>query len=104
MAHKALMALLRGMPAATSAAARMAAPLVQARAREDLTTPRGNVPWFKGPMRGSSDIPFTVRAVGTDLRFRGVDWAMRRARDRGYLVGWVTIIRASVRAAMKGKR
>jgi len=104
MAHRALMARLRGMIAATPAAAKAAAPLVQAQARRDLTTARGNVPWFKGPARGSSDIPFTVKAVGTNLEFRGVGWAMKRAYDRNYVGGWTRIVKEAARAAMKGRR
>ncbi len=99
-----LRARLRGMIAATPAAARHAAPLVQAQARRDLTTALGNVPWFKGPLKGSTDIPFTVKAVGTNLEMRGVGWAMKRAYDRNYVAGWSAIVRQAARDAMKGKR
>jgi hypothetical protein len=92
------------MIAATPAAARIAAPRVQAQARRDLTTARGNVPWFKGPARGSTDIPFTATAIGPSLRYRGVKWAMDRAYARNYVAGWTRIVREAAREAMKGKR
>lgn len=104
MAHRALMARLRGMIAATPTVARTAAPLIQAQARRDLTTTRGNVPWFKGPLKGSTDIPFTVKAVGTNLEMRGVGWAMKRAYDRNYVAGWTAILKKTARDVLKAKR
>lgn len=104
MAHRALMARLNGLIAATPAIARASAPLIEAQGRRDLTTARGNVPWFKGPARGSTDIPFTVKAVGTNLEMRGVGWAMKRAYARNYVAGWTAILKKTARAVAKGKR
>ena len=100
----ALKARLRDMIAATPAAAKLAAPRIQAQARRDLTTARGNVPWFRGPIPGSSNIPITVKAIGAAVQFRAVKWAMDRAYARNYVAGWSTIVRQAAREAMKGKR
>jgi hypothetical protein len=104
MAHRALMVRLETLASALPTVAREAAPLIEAQGRHDLTTARGNIPWFKGPMKGSSDIPFTAKAAGAGVRIRGVDWAIKRAFDRDYVTGWMAIVKKVARAAMKGKR
>ncbi len=99
----ALKARLRDLVTVTPRAARLAAPRVQAQARADLTTARGNVPWFKGSILGSSDIPIVSVAIGSSVQTRAVGWAMRRAYDRNYVARWTAIVRAAGREAARGK-
>jgi hypothetical protein len=94
----------RDMITADDRAAKIAAPRVQAQGILDMRTQRGNDPLFKGPMKGSTDIPFTVTAVGASLRFRGVKWALDKVYASGKIAGWSAIVRQARREAMKGKR
>jgi len=104
MGIRAMSARIRDMITATPRAAVLAAPLVQAQGLLDMRTKRGNDPLFAGPMRGSSDIPFTVKAVGSSLKFRGVKWALERVYASGKIAGWSAIVRKAHRDALKGKR
>ena len=100
----AVQARLRSMITAGPRAAQIAASRVEAQGRRDITTRRGNIPWFKGPIKGSSNIPFTVKAVGANLDIRGVKWAVERASRLNFVAGWTRIVKQAAREALKGKR
>jgi hypothetical protein len=104
MGIRAMATRCRDMITATPRAAKIAAPLVQAQGVLDMRTRRGNDPSFVGPMRGALDIPFTVKAVGSSLQFRGVKWALEKVYATGKIAGWSVIVRKAHRDALKGKR
>ncbi len=74
------------------------APKAQAMLRESSRTARGNVPWFAGPLKGSTDIPTTVTAEGADLKVKMVDWAWEREQDKGAAEKLAALVRAEIRA------
>ena len=104
MGIRAMAARCRDMITATPRAAQASAPLVHAQGVLDMRTRRGNDPLFAGPLRGSTDIPFTVKAVGSSLQFRGVKWALEKVYATGKIAGWSAIVKAEHRKALKGKR
>ncbi len=104
MGIRAMAARCRDMITADDRAAKIAAPRVQAQGVLDMKTKRGNDPLFRGPLKGSTDIPFTVRAVGASLQFRGVKWALDKIYASGKIAGWSAIVRQARREALRGKR
>jgi hypothetical protein len=80
------------------------APKAQAMIRESSRTKAGNVPWFKGPLRGSSDIPTTVTAQGDELKINMVDWALEKENAKGLPDKMAALVREEARAAMKGAK
>ncbi len=104
MGIRAMAARIRDMITADERAAKIAAPRVQAQGTLDMRTKRGNDPLFRGPLKGSTDIPFTVTAIGSSLRFRGVKWAIDKVYSSGKIAGWSAIVRQARREALKGKR
>ncbi len=79
------------------------APKAQAMLRESSRTARGNVPWFKGPLVGSSDIPTTVTAEGDELKTVMVDWALEKENAKGLREKMVALVRAEARAVTGSK-
>ena len=71
--------------------------------RESSRTKRGNVPWYKGPMRGSSNIPTTVTAVGDDLKIVMVDWALEKENAKGLPDKIAVIAREEAIAVLRGR-
>lgn len=71
--------------------------------RESSRTRRGNVPWYKGPMRGSSDIPTTVEAVGDELKINMVDWALAKENEKGLADKLAVIAREEAIAVLRGR-
>lgn len=71
--------------------------------RESSRTKRGNVPWFKGPMRGSSDIPTTVTASGDEMKINMVDWALDREYEKGLSDKLAAIAREEAVAVLRGR-
>jgi hypothetical protein len=79
------------------------APKAQAMIRESSRTARGNVPWFKGPLRGSFDLPTTVTANGDELKIVMVDWALARENEKDLSGRLAALVRAEAVAALRGK-
>lgn len=79
------------------------APKAQAMIRASSRTRRGNVPWFKGPLRGSTDIPTTVTAQGDELKINMVDWALEKENAKGLPDKMTALVQAEARAVMGGK-
>lgn len=79
------------------------APRAQAMIRESSRTARGNVPWFKGPLEGSSDIPTTVIAQGDELKINMVDWALEKENAKGLPDKMRALVQAEAKAYMEGK-
>ncbi len=101
----ALKAKLRKLTAAREAVqtiTQRVAPRAQAMIRESSRTPRGNVPWFKGPLRGSTDIPTTVTAQGDELKIVMVDWALEKENAKGLPEKMANLVREEASAQLKG--
>lgn len=79
------------------------APKAQAMIRASSRTARGNVPWFKGPLKGSSDIPTTVIASGDELKIQMVDWALEKENAKGLPEKMAALVRAEAQAIARGK-
>jgi hypothetical protein len=71
--------------------------------RESSRTKVGNVPWFKGPLKGSSDIPTTVTASGDELKINMVDWALEKEYKKGLSDKLATIAREEAIAVVRGR-
>ena len=101
MAHKGLQVRLRDMIAATPAAARIAAPLIDQRLIKDATTKRGNVPQFPplGPL-----VKIGVKPNGSNITVRAPAWVLKKVNEKGQFAAWTRILKDAARAAMKGKR
>jgi hypothetical protein len=80
---------------APATVARLAAPRVQATARDDMTTRRGNVPSY-GKF---GDVPIRALARPQAIIVRGPDWAIEKADAAGKIEGWAEIV-ADVAAAV----
>jgi len=94
---------LRALVAAPQTITQRVAPKAQAMLRESSRTRRGNVPWYAGPMRGSTDIPTTVTAVGDELKIEAVDWVLEKENAKGLPEKMAALIRAEADAMRGGK-
>jgi hypothetical protein len=79
------------------------APKAQAMIRESSRTPRGNIPWFAGPPKGSTNIPTTVTAVGNEFKIQMVDWALAKENAKGLPDKMAALVRAEVQAMKEGR-
>jgi len=75
-----------------------AAPRIEARARDDSRTKRGNVPSF-GDRFG--DIPTTAVADGETIEVTAADWVMARAKNLDQPSAWAGILADAVREEVK---
>ena len=91
------------MRAAPQTIPQRVAPRAQAMIRESSATARGNVPWFKGPMRGSFDLPTTVTAQGDTLKIEMVDWALAKENEKGLPDKMRALVQAEAQAIARGK-
>ena len=94
-------ALLSRKPAQTIC--ERVAPKAQPMIRESSRTARGNVPWFKGPLNGSFDLPTTVTASGDEIKIVMVDWALEKENAKGLPGKMTALVRAESPAVMRGK-
>lgn len=80
-------------------AARLAAPLIEAKFRNDATTKRGNVPSYGE--RGN--VPISATSAGATIAVTGPDWSMKIAQERGQVDEWCEIAASCAAEAMGSK-
>ena len=83
--------------AAPFAAARGAAPRIEARLRADATTRRGNVPSF-GRM---GEVPIATEVRGDSIIIKGPGWVLAKAQEKGQVEDWKGIVFEEAAKAFK---
>lgn len=94
---KALRERLAQISRAPFVVAAVASPILERRARKDLTTKRGNVPSF-GPEFG--DVPVRVSPRPQAIVVQGPHWAIDQADKKGKVDEWVDLVADVARKAL----